>query len=38
MPGARVEEGCGTGVSPYRGPVGEPEKGGLCLLGILRIS
>jgi hypothetical protein len=28
MPGARVEEGSGTGVSPYRGPVGEPENGG----------
>jgi len=28
IPGARVEEGSVTGVSPYRGPVGEPEKGG----------
>ena len=28
MPGARVEEGAGMGVSPYRVLVGEPEKGG----------
>jgi len=28
MLGARVEEGSETRLSPYRGPLGEPEKGG----------
>jgi hypothetical protein len=27
--GLHVEEGSGTGVPPYRGPVGEPGEGGL---------
>jgi hypothetical protein len=26
--GLCVEEGSGTGVSPYRGPIGEPGEGG----------
>ena len=28
MLGSRVEEGSGRGVSPYRGPVGEPGEVG----------
>ena len=38
--GLCVEEGSGTGVSPYRAPNEEPEEGvgGVCLLGTLRIS
>jgi hypothetical protein len=35
--GLCVEEGSGMGLSPYRGPVGEPGEG-VRLLGTLRIS
>jgi hypothetical protein len=28
MPGLCVEEDSGMGVSPYRGPIGEPGEGG----------
>ena len=35
--GLCMEEGSGTGVSPYRGPIGGPGEG-VCLPGTLKIS
>ena len=36
--GLCVEDGSLMGVSPYRGPIGEPWGGGICLAGTLRIN